>query len=60
MVPPIKTLLSMLIVALKISRAFKLVGITLIFIGSLTFMDLLVIPKRSIILKMFPILGSSL
>ncbi len=60
LVLPIGTLLSTLIVALEITKAFKLVGTMLIFIGSLTFLDLLAILERFVISKMFPIVGSSL
>jgi hypothetical protein len=59
MVLPIGTLLSTLIVALEITRAFKLVETMLIFIGFLTFLDLFAILERFVILKMFPIMGSS-
>jgi hypothetical protein len=59
MVLPIGTLLSTLIVALEITRAFKLVETMLIFIGFLTFLDLFAILERFVISKMFPIMGSS-
>jgi len=59
MVLPIGTFLSTLIVALEITRAFKLVETMLIFIGFLTFLDLFAILERFVISKMFPIMGSS-
>jgi len=59
MVLPIGNLLSTLIVALEITRAFKLVETMLIFIGFLTFLNLFAILERFVISKMFPIMGSS-